>query len=42
MDETDFDLVQEACECGELLYTDCNGGKRCELCDPPCPSCSDQ
>jgi hypothetical protein len=34
--------MDEFCEvCGELLYHDCMGDVRCEVCDPPCPYCDD-
>ncbi len=29
------------CECGNELDKDCNGNERCDVCDPPCPCCSD-
>jgi hypothetical protein len=29
------------CDCGNELDQDCNGNARCDVCDPPCPCCSD-
>jgi len=29
------------CDCGNEMDTDCNGEPRCDVCDAPCPCCSD-
>ena len=29
------------CKCGNEMDQDCNGNPRCDVCDPPCPCCTD-